>query len=137
MSTVIRPNVSERNPYWISKHRYYELKHFCLQYHEWFKAYKALDGAPRHTEHLDTRGSGTAKPTEDAGIKRAYYSNRIRMVQETAHLASPEFYDQLLLSVTEGLSYEHIRARTNLPCSKDDWYELYRKFFWLLDQARG
>lgn len=34
MSTTIRPEVSEKNQYWIEKHRYYELKHFCLQYKE-------------------------------------------------------------------------------------------------------
>ena len=32
MATTIRPEVSTRNPFWINKHRYYELKHFCLQY---------------------------------------------------------------------------------------------------------
>ena len=40
MGTNIRPEISERNPYWISKHRYYELKHFCLQYNGWASAYK-------------------------------------------------------------------------------------------------
>lgn len=32
MANDIRPEVSQKNPYWIGKHRYYELKHFCLQY---------------------------------------------------------------------------------------------------------
>lgn len=32
MGNIIRAEVSENNPYWIEKHRYYELKHFCLQY---------------------------------------------------------------------------------------------------------
>lgn len=30
MATEIRPELSEKNPYWIGKHRYYELKHFCI-----------------------------------------------------------------------------------------------------------
>ena len=30
-----RAEVSKKNKYYISKHRYYELKHFCLQYKEW------------------------------------------------------------------------------------------------------
>ena len=30
MSTLIRPELSETNRYWIEKHRYYELKHFWL-----------------------------------------------------------------------------------------------------------
>lgn len=32
MATKIRPVLSEKNKYYIDKHRYYELKHFCLQY---------------------------------------------------------------------------------------------------------
>ena len=43
MGTRIRPELSEKNKYWISKHRYYELKHFCLQYPLWRKAYAALE----------------------------------------------------------------------------------------------
>ena len=39
MGTTIRPELSEKNPYWIERHRYYELKHFCLQYPIWKKAY--------------------------------------------------------------------------------------------------
>ena len=43
MSTLIRPELSKENPYYISKHRYYELTHFCLQYHEWKELYLSLD----------------------------------------------------------------------------------------------
>ena len=43
MANDIRPEVSQKNPYWIGKHRYYELKHFCLQYPIWKKAYLSLD----------------------------------------------------------------------------------------------
>lgn len=34
MGTVIRPETSKKNKYWIPRHRYHELKHFCLQYPE-------------------------------------------------------------------------------------------------------
>ena len=50
MATTIRPELSEKNPYWIERHRYYELKHFCLQYPIWKKAYAALDGLTLKTE---------------------------------------------------------------------------------------
>ena len=43
MSRIIRPELSKSNPYYISKHRYYELKHFCLQYYEWKELYLSLD----------------------------------------------------------------------------------------------
>lgn len=41
MGNIIRAEVSEKNPYWIEKHRHYELKHFCLQYPIWKKAYSS------------------------------------------------------------------------------------------------
>ena len=42
-ATVLRPELSPKNKYHIDKHRYYELKHFCLQYPEWKKSYSAFD----------------------------------------------------------------------------------------------
>lgn len=44
MAHDIRPEVSQKNPFWIGKHRYYELKHFCLQYPIWKRARSSLDG---------------------------------------------------------------------------------------------
>lgn len=44
MGTNIRSNLSRKNRYWISRHRYYELKHFCLQYSEWLTEYRSIDG---------------------------------------------------------------------------------------------
>ena len=52
MATEIRPELSEKNPYWIGKHRYYELKHFCLQYPIWKKAYNALLGLSLSLIHI-------------------------------------------------------------------------------------
>ncbi len=65
MGTVIRPEISVKNTYWLPKHRYYELKHFCLQYPEWKKNYICLDGLPSRssivTEHVD--GGMLSDPT--------------------------------------------------------------------------
>ena len=40
-----RAQLSAKNPCRIPKHRYYELKHFCLQYPDWKKALVLLEGA--------------------------------------------------------------------------------------------
>jgi len=44
MGTTIKPELPDKNKHYIEKHRYYELKHFCLQYQAWKRAYAALDG---------------------------------------------------------------------------------------------
>ena len=33
----MRTTVSKKNKYWISRHRYLELSHFCAQYNEWIR----------------------------------------------------------------------------------------------------
>ena len=54
MGTTLRAELSEKNPYWIEKHRYYELKHFCLQYPIWKKIYRSLDGFSGHYTSFTT-----------------------------------------------------------------------------------
>ena len=67
MRNDMRPELSQKNPYWIGKHRYYELKHFCLQYPIWKKARLALDGLSRRPADLQvfvSCGQAKGDPTE-------------------------------------------------------------------------
>lgn len=52
MGTTIRAKISSNNKWWISRHRYYELKHFCMQYWDWKKEIEALDGMPESEASL-------------------------------------------------------------------------------------
>ena len=70
MGNIIRAEVSEKNPYWIEKHRHYELKHFCLQYPIWKKAYSSLNGMLSRREALNAFGKArhVSNPTERIAI---------------------------------------------------------------------
>lgn len=62
-----------------------------------------------------------------------------RYSQETERLAiatDAELSNYILKGVTEGWSYDILKARSNIPCCKDVYYNLYRRFFWLLNKAR-
>ena len=100
----VRPELSKKNKYYISKHRYYELKHLCLQY-TMFKKENPED-------------------------------NRARIIEQAAKETNNELSDYILLGVTVGYSYNILRVRYSIPCCQETYYNLYRKFFWLLDQAR-
>ena len=138
MSTMIRPEISVHKPYWIDRHRYYELKHFCLQYPIWKKARSALDGfsktsinsVPISKTHL------ISSPTEKCAEARLFYSDRIDMVEKIAKETDDNLGNYILKAVTEGVSYDHLKVRMNVPCCKDTYYELYRRFFWLLSMER-
>ena len=139
MSTVIRPVISEKSKYYIDKHRYYELKHFCLQYKEWKRSYEACNEAIIFTSGMSDLPSNSIPSdlTAKYAIKRAYYSGNIRMVEKAAMDADPFLYDYILKAVTEGLSYTYLKTRMNMPCGRDMYYDRYRRFFWLLSETRN
>ena len=138
MSTKIRPELSVRNKFWIERHRYYELKHFCMQYPIWKKAYLALDGWGRKPEDLEcvSKTNRHSDPTARCGTGKAFYLERIEMVERAAKDADFELASYILKGITEGLSYENLKARLEIPCCKDTYYDRYRRFFWLLDKDR-
>jgi len=139
MSTEIRPELSEKNKYWIPKHRYYELKHFCLQYPDWKKVYAALDAWPGETGHIGTGGkAGTLpNPTENLALRRASLFNKMHIVELAAQETDESLALYILLGVTQGCSYTSLRTRLNIPCCRDVYYDLYRKFFWILNRSRN
>lgn len=139
MATEIRPELSEKNPYWIGKHRYYELKHFCLQYPIWRKSYAMLDGFPSSWPKLISPGrtNNISDPVAKCAMARLFYSNRMDMIERMAKEADEELSCYILKGVTEGASYDYMRIKFSIPCCKDTYYDLYRRFFWLLSQERG
>lgn len=139
MATTVRAKLSEKNKYWISKHRYYELKHFCLQFPIWKQAYASLDEvcmSPNNLKIITSTTNVPGDPTAKCAIAKIYYAERIAMVKEVAMLTDPELYIYILRAVTEGLSFDYLKTRLEIPCSRDTYYDRYRKFFWLLSKER-
>lgn len=138
MATLIRPEISLGNKYWISKHRHYELKHFCLQYPEWKKKYEEMRDMCLTATIWDRMPSSNnpGDLTAKYAIKQAYYSNKIKMIEQAALEADEYLWSYILKAVTEGLSYTYLKSQMEIPCSKDTYYDRYRRFFWLLNEVR-
>lgn len=87
MATTIRPELSEKNPYWIEKHRYYELKHFCLQYPIWQKQYSLISNTRSNEAYSLTPIANQSfyDSTGETAVDRTYYSLRIRAIFLTLH----------------------------------------------------
>ena len=131
MSTI-RNQISTKSPYYISKHRFLELKHFCLQYPEWKTEINKINwfGSPG-----DGRSYDVSKPVERLVIRRDKLLNYMRMVEQAAIEADGDIFEWILKGVTIGQSYSDLRT-AGIPCSKDYYYERYRRFFWHLDKVR-
>lgn len=138
MATKIRAELSPKNEYWIEKHRYYELKHFCLQYRSWKKLYVSITADSGNNNDLNRFISTNliGDPTGNTAIAKSYYSNRIKMLERVAECTDESLAEYILAGVTEGWSYDILKARLNIPCGKDTYYKLYRRFFWLLNRER-
>ena len=99
-----------KTEYTLSKHRYYELKHFCLQYPDWLKEYQDADG-----------WSGKGDTTSRDGIKRAEIIRFVDLIQTCAYDTNRE-----LLPFVTG-------ERAGMP---SELLYFYYKFFWELSRRR-
>lgn len=138
MATLIRAEISEKNKYWIDKHRHYELKHFCLQYPEWKKVYADFGDPdmPLSTIGGTPTSNMPGDPTAKRAIMRARYAKKIELIENVAKQADRYLYEYIIKGVTEGLSYTYLKSRLEIPCGKDMYYDRYRRFFWLLSESR-
>lgn len=139
MSTTVRPELSENNRYWVERHRYYELKHFCLQYPIWKKTYESINSMSHNVYDLSgiSKSYAISDPTVKCAEARLFYFERLDMVERTAKEADYSLSDYILKAVTEGHSYDYLKLRLDIPCCKDTYYALYRRFFWLLSKTRN
>ena len=139
MATNIRAVISEKSKYWIDKHRHYELKHFCLQYPEWKRAYNSLSDAsiPLSTIERVSTSNLPGDPTAKRAMMKTQYAEKMHLIERTAREADRYLYEYILKAVTENLSYTYLKSKLDIPCGRDMYYDRYRRFFWLLDNSRN
>lgn len=139
MSAVTRAEISKKNRYWIDKHRHYELKHFCLQYPEWKRAYADFSNPSVSLSTIERVSTSNipGDPTAKRAIMKAYYLEKIALIEKIAKETDQYLHEYIIKAVTENLSYTYLKSKFDIPCGKDMYYDRYRKFFWLLSEARN
>lgn len=130
----IRPELSNKNCYKLDKNRYYELKYFCFQYNEWVHQLEILDGYSRTNYAQIEQNNGTyGDRTYSTVVKREVYLNNIKLVNKVAIEVDEYLSKYLIKGITENLSYDILKVRFDIPCSRSVYYKKYRQFFALLD----
>lgn len=139
MGTTIRPEISQKSKYYISKHRYYELKHFCLQYHDWMKErYYIRENVLGSTSVITANSDGSKdSPVEKAVIRLEELNKKISLIVDTIKEVDESLYNYILMSVVDAASYDSINTKFGVPCCKEVFYKKYREFFYKLDKKRG
>ena len=75
-------------------------------------------------------------PTWKIAEARLYYESRMKMIEDTARRTDDVVGDYILRAVTQWYSYDTLNVRFGMPCCKEVYYKLYRKFFLLLSHER-
>ena len=112
--------------YELSAHRFRELKHFCLQYHDMVTELKSLEGKDGYLDkHYD--------PTSELAIRENELRTAIRLIEMTARDTESFLADRILKVVTEDVNVKGF----TMPCTRDCMEELRRRYYWLLDRRKG
>lgn len=137
MSTRYRAKISKKNKYWISKHRYYEIVHHCMQYKEWKDEYKVLSEQTISGVNYDgmPHGASVGNPVQNQGMRMVMLRDKMELIEKTAYEADPILGKYILLAATnEGVSFNYLKMVLDIPCEKDMYYDRRRKFYWLMSQ---
>lgn len=130
----IRP--INQDKYKISKHRFLELHHFCMQYQEWKDELKYLTDTVKGIDYSEEiKGAGTGNATEQLAIRRSELKKKCELVEQTAIEADPEIYQYILEGVTtDYASYKYLSCVMKIPCSRNTYYERRKKFYRILSK---
>ena len=126
----IRSKFSTNSKYYISKHAFLTVYHYCMMYQEWLLEYHNSVGL--RSTNSDGGAAGPGDPTAAQAIRLKDIADRIELIRQTAYDAEPLLYPFLLDGVTvKEMTFDTLKAR-GMPCERDMYYDRRRKFYWLM-----
>lgn len=112
-----------KNEYVLSKHRFYELKHFCLQFPEWETLYSVTDGWAEEV------GQDISDTTSRDGILKAELAHKMELVRNTANSFCGKYSEMVF-------NYAAYGTKPKLSFWQKDFWYYYRLFFWELSRQK-
>ncbi len=114
------------------------MKYFCLQYPTWKDAYNSLSSLSKRPSDLElfTKSPSNKSPTEKCAEAKMKYKNLMSKIEQSTVDTDKELHSYILIAVTEGLSFEMLKLKHDIPCGRRKYYELYRRFFYILNKKR-
>lgn len=113
-SNDIKKTLSKKNRYYIPQHQYYELRHLCLQYNDWKRAIN------ESTDPISVR----------------YMLHNMKLIESALKLAGDDLSEYLAMGVLDNYGYVYLRTVRDIPCCKESYYKIYRRFFYELARLK-
>ena len=122
--------------YDISRHRYRELKEFCLQHDEKKSKLNQIYTLSSAPSDVPVMGGLPGRPTENKALRAQQLKADIDLVEICLKEACEEdvgLLEKLTLNVTRGLGYDSLGY---VPSGARQFYRLRKKFFFILDEKK-
>lgn len=132
--------LSTKNPYYLTKHRFYEVYHYAMQYQEWKDEYRTTEQTMRGIAYdgVKVKSSESGDALERVAIRLTELSEKIEMLEAVAKETDKDLSEYILRGVTdEQVTYNYLSMVLHIPCSRNTYYSLRRKFYWLLSERLG
>lgn len=132
--------LSTKNPYYLTKHRFYEVYHYAMQYQEWKDEYRTAEQTMRGIAYdgVKVKSSGSGDTLERVAIRLTELSEKIEMLETVARETDKDLSEYILRGATdEQVTYNYLSMVLHIPCSRNTYYSLRRKFYWLLSKRLG
>ncbi len=119
--------------FYISRHRYRELKAFCLQYEEKKSELNQIYTSSSVSPEITVMGGIPGKPTEQKALRATQLKNDIELIEKCLKEAcgvDVGLYEPLKRNITLGVGFDGLGA---VSCGINQFYKKRKKFFFLLN----
>lgn len=132
-----RAELSKKNRHYVPREKYYELLYFSRQYNTMKQELHELRMSyPDFAHDIVVDKSDVSDPVYRAYARIETLLDKIHMIESTAVETDPELAKWVRIGVTNDYSYEYMHQMLGMPIGRSKYYELYRKYFYLLAQKR-
>ena len=126
---------AENSKYYVEKELYLTTVHFCRQYPTWKAELRIQPDTSKaityDRERVQTSVSGDA--TADLAMRRTELARKAKIVEDTARSVAGGMDEWLILGACYGVPFYQLMER-GIPCGKDLYYLMRRKFYYEMAQ---
>ena len=126
---------SKKSIYYLPKETFLTVVHYCKQYPEWEAELKTMED-PRKAVAYDqdrVQTSCDSDSTSAFAMRRLELSKKKDTVDHVAQHVAGDLWHWLILGVCHDNPYHYLSHR-GIPCGKDFYYKLRRRFYYEMAQ---
>lgn len=121
--------------YYVERELYLTVVHFCRQYPTWIAELSVDPDASRAITYDKERvqTSVTGDVTADLAIRRVKIAEKVKLIDDIAAEVAGSCSKWLVLGACYGVPFFQL-VDQGIPCGKDMYYNMRRKFYYLVSK---